>query len=169
MVMAGASARRETYADRHGCGMLRAVVRVTGGPRNDLRPPGRACAEYSVVQHQIDPRSWGDRRQPLEQLDGVEHEMRRAIRPTPWQLKKHLTRRRQSEAIGGDRRAQGVPADPLESVSMPGWNPHGGLEVEAVLPRVTRAERPPVGLLWQIPAPADPASRPRPERDPPLD
>jgi len=49
-----------------------------------------------------------------------------------------------------------------------GGNPQGGLEVEAILPRMARAERSRVAFLGESPAPSDAADRLGSEGHPPL-
>jgi hypothetical protein len=44
------------------------------------RAPGGIRREHAVVEHEIDPRPWGERREFLEQRERLEDEMTRAIR-----------------------------------------------------------------------------------------
>jgi hypothetical protein len=77
----------------------------------------------------------GQHRQPFEQLEGPEQQMRRAIRPGMPEGQQDVALRRAVEPIPGDRRAQRVPTEPFETRSLAGLHPDGGLQVEPVLAR----------------------------------
>ena len=40
--------------------------------------------KHAVVEHEVDPRPWGERGQLLEQRERLEHELTRAVRPDAW-------------------------------------------------------------------------------------
>ncbi len=48
-----------------------------------------------------------------------------------------LALRRQPESVGGDGRTEGIPDHTLESVPAAGADANGGVEIEAVLSRMT--------------------------------
>jgi hypothetical protein len=62
-------------------GCLLANIDAVCGPRNDRPAPQGTRREHSVVQHQVDPRPWRQHGQPFQQLQRIEAQMRRAIRP----------------------------------------------------------------------------------------
>ena len=67
------------------------------------RSPGRMCRQYSVVQHQVEPRLRRQRCQPFQQLQGMKAQMCRPVTPAVMQLQQHVSpvRRIRSCAIGG--------------------------------------------------------------------
>jgi hypothetical protein len=78
---------------------------VPGGAcRRVLRSLGHRQTRSPRRIQQVDARPRRERRQPLEQLQRIEHEVRRAIRPPVPQIQDDLPRRRQVQpscAIGG--------------------------------------------------------------------
>jgi len=79
--------------------------------------------------------SKGQDGQPLQQFEGIEQEVRGAIRPRVPELEHHLPLDRQAEPVLRDGRPQCVPAEPLEPVRLVGRDAHDSLEVEALLAR----------------------------------
>jgi hypothetical protein len=60
----------------------RAPWRARSLPDPEPRSPGGVRTQHPVIQHQIDPRPRRERRQPLQELDRVEQQMRRPVRPS---------------------------------------------------------------------------------------
>jgi len=65
----------------------------------ETRSPRRPRAQDSVVQHQVDPRPRRERRQPFQQFDGLEQEIRCPVRPMMPQIEPRLSLLRQVNAI----------------------------------------------------------------------
>ena len=88
-----------------------------------------------------------------------------AVRPAVPEFEEHLSVRCPPQAMRRDGWAQGVSADGLEPVAATFLNADGGVEVKAVLMRVTGSPSRSVNLFGCVAAPADAAARPRAERD----
>ena len=79
--LAGLRHRRQS----HG----RLAIACRRPPPNNLRPPRRPWSQHAVVQQEVDPRSRHEHRQPAQELDGVEHQVRRPIGPPMPELQHH--------------------------------------------------------------------------------
>jgi hypothetical protein len=105
-----------------------------------------------MIQNEVDagprdhPSTWlgmtlslskGQDREPLQQFEGIEQEVRGAIRPRVPELQHDLPLGRQTEPVLRDGWPQGIPAEPLEPVPLVGRDPHAGIEVAPLLARVT--------------------------------
>lgn len=121
-------------------GHARACLRTLTIDCGDAGPPHRSRPQHAVIQQQVDPRPRGQRRQPFQQLQWLEHEVRRPIRPPVAQIQHHLPLGRQVQPLLRDRRAERVPAQPLEPRAIPRWDDDARVQVEAVPPRVARSE-----------------------------
>ena len=87
--------------------------------------------EDAVVKHEIDPRARRQSRQLLEELQRLEQEMTRAVRPRGLEREQNAAVAQESEAVLRDRRAQQIPAELLEARAVPGGHGDVGMEVEA--------------------------------------
>jgi len=112
------------------------------GPQGGHDPPAPAGArpEHAVVQDEVHTRARGERRQPLQQLDRVEEQVRGAVRPAPAQLQDDLAVGGEPEPVSRDWGTQRVPAEPLEPFAIPGGSRDIGVKVEALEPRVPAAK-----------------------------
>ena len=100
---------------------------------------------------------------------GVKQQMRSAVRPWAPQLELYLSLRGQLKTVLRSGGAQRVATHPLEAVPLAGRHAERGMEIEAVVARLTRPEPWRVGDGGQGGAAAtDPGAGPRPERDPAL-
>jgi hypothetical protein len=97
-------------------------------------------AQHAVVQDQVDSRTRGQGREALQEFDRIEHEVRRAIRPTVPELEEHLPIVRQANPIVGHGWAERIPARPLKPRPIIGRHDNARMEIEPVPVRVTRAE-----------------------------
>jgi hypothetical protein len=104
------------------------------------RPPGGVRTEHAVIQHEIDPRARCERRQPLQELEWVEQQVGRAIRPSMAQLHEHLPRVGQAGSVVRHRRPQHVATDAFQPRAITTRNHHTSMQVEPVRASVTRAE-----------------------------
>jgi hypothetical protein len=118
---------------------------VDAGPRDhpstwlgmtlSLSPFDQAHGDPEVLEG-----SKGQDGQPLQQFEGIEQEVRGAIRPRVPELQHDLPLGRQTEPVLRDGWPQRVPAEPLEPVPLVGRDPHAGIEVEPLLAGVTAPE-----------------------------
>lgn len=67
--------------------------------------------EYAVVEHQVDPRPRGERRQLLEQRERLEHEMSRAVRPRGLEREQDAAIGEQPEPVLSYGRAEPIAAE----------------------------------------------------------
>jgi len=86
-------------------------------------------------------------------FEGIEQEVRGAIRPPVSELQPHLSIARQMEPVLRDERPQRVPTHPLEAVPLVCVDPHVGMEVEPILARVTAPGRGSPVLVRRVAAP----------------
>ena len=127
---------RSIGSARHPSTLLGTVLSKVEGPR-------RPWSQYAMVQNEVDARprdhpstllrmtlslSKGQHGQPPQQFEGIEQEVRGAIRPRVAELQDHLPLGRQTEPVLRHGRPQRVPAEPLESVPLVGRDPHAGIE-----------------------------------------
>ena len=149
---------RSAGSARHPSTLLRMALSIAEGPR-------RPWPEYAMIQNEVDagprdhPSTWlgmtlslspfdqahgdpevlegskGQDGQPLQQFEGIEQEVRGAIRPRVPELQHDLPLGRQTEPVLRDGWPQRVPAEPLEPVPIVGRDPHAGIEVEPLLAR----------------------------------
>ena len=83
--------------------------------------------------------SKGQDGEPLQQFEGIEQEVRGAVRQGVPELQHHLPLGSQREPVLRDDRPQRVPAEPLETVPLVGRDAHAGIEVESILAPSARA------------------------------
>ena len=115
-----------------GEGGVPAPPRPGGGPIPDHeRAPGRPRAQDAVIQQQVDPRPWCQRREALQQFDRVKEQMGRPVRPRASQRKPDLAVVGPLEALLGHRRPQGVAGDPLQPIPLIGGHANAGMQIEA--------------------------------------
>ena len=99
--------------DRHGRGrrpvsrFSRRLRRSLGIDPGEPRPPRGPRTQYAVIQQEVDARP-RQGRQPLEQLQWLEHQPRRPICPAMPKIQDHLPLGCQVDPIVGHWRAQGV-------------------------------------------------------------
>src|SRR5262245_32312127 len=105
----------------------------------DAGAPGGVGAQDAVVQDQVDSRPRGQCREALQELDRIEQDMRRAVRPAMPELEKHLPSVRQVNPIVRHGWSQRIPARPFEPGPIVGGHDHRRMEIEPVPMRVTRA------------------------------
>jgi predicted lysophospholipase L1 biosynthesis ABC-type transport system permease subunit len=77
--------------------------------------------------------SKGQDREALQEFDGVEHEVRRAIRPRVPEAQDDLPLRGEAEPVLRHRRSQGVPTELLETLPRVGGDAHVRMEFESLL------------------------------------
>lgn len=99
--------------------------------------PCGARREHTVVQHQVDPRPWRQHGQPFQQLQRIEAQMRRAIRPAVPQRQPDLAVTGPVQPLLGEGRAQREAAHPLQPIAVAGSNDESGVPIEPVGARVT--------------------------------
>jgi hypothetical protein len=88
-----------------------------------------------MIQNRVDAGPRDQDGQPLQQFEGIEQEVRGAIRPRVAEVQHDLPLGRQTEPVLRDGWPQRVPAEPLEPVPLVGRDPHASLEVESLLAR----------------------------------
>jgi hypothetical protein len=69
-------------------GLVPSLVSLTVRLGHNGPPVGRPRREHAVIEHQVDPRPRHQRGQTFEQLDRIEDEVRRAVRPSAAQLER---------------------------------------------------------------------------------
>jgi len=124
---------------RAGGAILTTCLRGRQGGHDPPAPAG-ARPEDAVVQDEVHTRARGERRQALQQLDGVEEQVRGAVRPASAQLQDDLAAGGELEPVSRDWGTQRVPAEPLEPFAIPGGSRDIGVKVEALEPRVPAAK-----------------------------
>ena len=108
---------------------------------HDRRPPGRPGPEYTVVEQEVDPRPWHEHRQPSQELNRIEDQVRRTVRPRLPEVQPHPPCAGDAEPFPRHGWPQRVPAHPLEPLPLSGGHHEAGMQVKAVRPRMTVAER----------------------------
>ena len=98
---------------------------------DDQGPPRRAGRQHTVVQDQDDPRARRQGREALEQLDRIENEMRRAIRPPVPEGEPHLPVRTPMQPVARHRGPQRVAAHSFKPLSPARHDDDASVEVEA--------------------------------------
>ena len=78
--------------------------------------PSGARRQHSVIQDQIDSRARRQRRQPRQQIERFELQMRGPVCPRPFQCQADVTIGGQAEPVLRHRRPQDVPAEPFQAV-----------------------------------------------------
>jgi hypothetical protein len=114
------------------------LVRLGGVPdTHHERPPRGSRPQDAVIQDQVDARPRDQDGVALQEFDGIEHEVRRTIRPRMPEPQDDLPLRVEVEPVLRNRWPQGVPIEPFETLSIVGGDPHARVEVEPILPSVT--------------------------------
>jgi len=103
-------------------------------------------------------------RQPSQELEGVEDQVRRAISPPMPELQLDLSVPGHAHAVSRHRRTQGVPAHPFESLPLAGRHDEARMEIEAVRSRMTTAERGRLNRLGRVTQTTDPRAPLPPQR-----
>ena len=148
-------------------------------PRHDPIPRARARREHTVISHLMGPRWRHQRREPLEQLRALHHDVRRPV--PPWRLEPigNPTITQLFEPLQRERRTCHIATQPFESAPVPCGNSHVGMKAHPAVPDATW-RNPSVGLdavlLTLVRVRIDPISespprlaRFRPRRDPRAD
>ena len=132
--------------------------------------PRGAWRQHAVIQDQIDPRARRQRRQPRQQIEWLELQMRGPVRPRAFQRQADVAGGGQVEALLRHRGPQDVPAESFQAVPPVCGHAQLGVEVEAVVVRVTpprpRRHR---GGGQRVTVLVDAGAGSVPERDAPLD
>ena len=79
------------------------------------------------------PRRWDQRRQPLEQLPPLHHDMGRAVSPGRLEPIGETTIDHRFESTQGKRRTGDITTEPLESLPIACWDRDLGMEAHAAL------------------------------------
>jgi hypothetical protein len=135
-------------------GCLLASIDSVCDPRNDRPAPQGTRREHTVVQHEVDPRPWRQHGQPFQQLQRIEAQMRRAIRPAVPQRQPDLTVTGPVQPLLGQGRAQRVAAHALQPIAVAGSNHESGVQIEPVGARVTGPQRGRRDVFRWVAAPA---------------
>lgn len=127
------------------------------------RRPGR---QHAVVQEQVDAGPRRDDRQALQKLHGLEHDVRRAIRPRMPQAQHGLTVACHPQAFLGDGRSQRVSAQASEAVPVSGRRDDPSVQVEPSVVGVAGLDAPVPGVavVQRLTPSTDPCSHARPRR-----
>jgi len=92
-----------------------------------------------VIHDEVDRGAGDDRRELLQELDRLEEQMRGAIAPERLQRDEDATVGPEVEAVLGERGAEEVAAELLETGTIGGGDPDVGVEIEAVELGLARA------------------------------
>jgi hypothetical protein len=103
-----------------------------------------------VVQNQVDARPRHEHRHPSQELDRVEHHVRRPIDPPMPEPQHHLPVAGHANAVSRHRRPQGVAAHALKLLAVPRRHDEARMQIEAVRPRVTASRRGRLDRLGRI-------------------
>jgi hypothetical protein len=95
--------------------------------------------EDAVIQKQVHRGPRDDGRELLQEFDGLEEEVRRAIAPHRLELDEDASIGAEAEAVLGERGAEEIATELLEAGAIVWWDPDVGVEVEAVELGLTRA------------------------------
>ena len=87
----------------------------------------------AVMQDQVDARPRDQDREALQEFDGVEHEVRRAIQSRVPEAQDDLPLRGEAEPVLRHRRSQGVPTELLETLPRVGGDAHARMEIDSLL------------------------------------
>ena len=74
--------------------------------RQLARSPAGMRRKHAVVEHEVDPRPWGERGQLLEQRERLEHELARAVRPRGLEREHDAAIGQEPEPVLGHCRAE---------------------------------------------------------------
>jgi len=77
---------------------------------------------HAVVEHEVDPRPWGERGQLLEQLQRLEHELARAIRPRRLERERDAAIVEEPEPVLRHRRAEQIAAELFQARAVRCWH-----------------------------------------------
>jgi hypothetical protein len=119
--------------------LARMDVRGRAAVADDVRAPPRMWGENAVIQDQVDRRPRDDGRELLQELDGLEEQVRRAIAPHRLELDEEASIGAEADAVLGERGAEEVAAELLEAGAIVWGDPDVGVEVEAVELGLARA------------------------------
>jgi hypothetical protein len=95
--------------------------------------------EEAVVHDKVDRGARDEGRELLQEFDGLEEQVRRAIAPHRLELDEDASIGAEADAILGERRPKEVTAELLEAGTIGGRDPDVGVEIEAVELGLTRA------------------------------
>jgi hypothetical protein len=95
--------------------------------------------EHAVIHDEVDRGAGDDRRELLQELDRLEEQMRGAIAPERLQRDEDASVDPELDAVLGERGAEEVAAELLETGTIGGGDPDVGVEIEAVELGLTRA------------------------------
>jgi hypothetical protein len=88
--------------------------------------------EDPVIEQQVDRGPRSDRGELLQQLDGLEQKMRRAIAPHRPEFDEDAAVGAELDVVLGEGRAEEVAAELFEAGPIVGGNPDIGVEIEAI-------------------------------------
>jgi hypothetical protein len=144
-------------------------VRARAAVADDVRAPPSMRGEEAVKQNQVDRGSRDDGRELLQEFDGLEEEVRRAIAPHRLELDEEASIGAEAEAVLGERGAEEIAAELLEAGAIVGGDPDVGVEIEAIELGLTRAAGGDVTEVRLVAEAADAGAGPWPQRDAALD
>jgi len=119
--------------------LVRVQVELWATVVDDLRAPARTRGEEAVIQEQVDRGPGNEGRQLLQEFDGLEEEMRRAIAPDRLEFDENAPVGAEADALLGEWGAEQIATELLQASSIVGGDPDVGVEVEAVELGLTRA------------------------------
>ena len=131
----GPGAREDGSA---GAGLEGVAVRGRAAVGDDLRAPARTRAEDAVIQEQVHRGPGNEGRQLLQEFDGLEEEVRRAIAPDRLEFDENAPVGAEADALLGEWGAEQIATELLQASSIVGGDPDVGVEVEAVELGLTR-------------------------------
>jgi hypothetical protein len=116
--------------------------RARAAVADDVRAPPSMRGEEAVIQNQVDRGSRDDGRELLQEFDGLEEQVRRAIAPHRLELDEDASIGVEAEAVLGERGAEEISAELLEAGAIVWGDPDVGNRAGLVGPG-RRALRPP--------------------------
>jgi hypothetical protein len=125
--------------------------------------------EHAVVEHEVHPRPWRERGELLEQLQRLEHEMARAIRPRGLEREHDAAIVQEPESVLSHRRAEQIAAELFQARAIRGRHGDVGVQIEASEMRVPGRGRQHPRCVRIVPHALHARTRARTERDAPLD
>lgn len=112
---------------RRGC----AGQSLAAPGRRDLRTQAAVGCENTVIASEVDAGPWDQGRQPGDEIQWLQQHMRGAVTPGRFERVAHQTLTGQRQPAVGDRAADDVAAQSLETVALMGLDRNTGVQRKA--------------------------------------
>jgi hypothetical protein len=124
--------------------------------------------KHAVVEDEVDPRPRGQRGELLEQLQRLEHEMARAVRPGGLERERNAAIGQEAEPVLSHRRPEQIAAELFQARAIGGRHRDVGVEIEAREMRAPGGGREHPRRVGIVPHAPHPGAGARTESDSPL-